>query len=167
MNIIWAIALLLSVGAAFVGGRYYEFCSAEKNDYFDKYSDYQQNLLRNAVRDNRQNGRDFLAFFRNRNIKRIAVYGLGLWNKEFLQDIDKEYFDAIYYVDRDADVLSRKKGERVYFPKELLDLDFDMVVITSVVFYKEIKKQLEDAGIQQEIWSYSELVYNVVKEEVQ
>lgn len=161
MSFLFIICIL----GSYVYGRYSEFCYSEKMKYFDKYPEYQQTMLRKAIKNNRENGRNLLAFFKNRDIRSIAVYGLGAWKNEFSQDIDEKYFDNVYYVDKNAAFFNKEKNIKVYLPEELPNLNFDICVVTSVVYYKEIRKQLKRLGIMQDVCCYSELVYNAVKEE--
>ncbi len=158
------ICLLLFI-LFFLLGRAYEFSSNNKRIYPKTWLDYQTKLLYAASNANQEEGRTLQPFFVNNDYKRIVIYAMGIYYDPFIQNINKEYFDEIYLADANNIQCSKKLGEKVYSKEELSKLSFDVIVVTSVAHFGEIAKELKELGITKEIVSYSDLVFNVSKED--
>lgn len=102
-------------------------------------------------------------YFKNNDIHDIVIYGLGSYYNNFIEKVSDFTFNHIYL--SDGNVYKQNEFlEHIYTKWELLDLEFDIIIVTSVSHYLEIKKELLKLGISKEIISYSDLVYNAIKE---
>ena len=159
------ICLLLSIIFFFLG-RAYEFSANNKRQYPVHWLEYQTKCLQDAMNANKEKGRTLQPFFTNNEHKRIVVYGIGgIYFDFFSSDIDKQYFDEIYLADSNNAEYSKKLGKKIYAKEELLELLFDVIVVTSVSHFQEINNELKELGISKEIVSYSDLVFNASKED--
>ncbi|MCI8666103.1 MAG: hypothetical protein HFG82_05495 [Dorea sp.] len=83
------------------------------------------------------------SYFKRFEIKSIAVYGIGEVYTGFKQEL-LEGIDVKYYIDK----YNPKKcmdGLRVVRPKEISEMEqVDAILITSVGFFEEIQKELQD-----------------------
>lgn len=82
-------------------------------------------------------------YFINRNIRSIAVYGVGILGRHLLRELENGSVKAAFAIDRKADALHT--GIKVYSPED----DFpeaDMIVVTAAYAFSEIQAQLTERG---------------------
>lgn len=115
-------------------------------------------------KDNHVQQRDMAVYFVNRGITRIVIYGLGRYYHEFKEDLLTNPFSDIYLADRNASYMSTDNNQRFYGMNEIKDLDFECIVVTSLAHFTEIRKELIAIGIDKPIVAYSDLVFNLTKE---
>lgn len=128
------------------------------------FESYQKRLFDSCMRENREHGVKLDGYFLRNGYKRIVVYGMGVYQQEFLNDISPDNFDAVFLADKSARTLN-KENEKVYGLEEVARQDFyDAIVVTSYNHAKEIEKELREAGVKKEIISYRTLVMNATKE---
>lgn len=144
----------------FFAGRLFEFLSNEnEREEMDRLT-YQKKML--SVWEERIYS--LSDYFKNNDIHKIAIYGLGFYYNNFMQKVTDVEFDEIYLSDGNALNKQKEFSEHIYTKQELVNLDFDIVVVTSVAHYLDIKRELSDLGVEKDIISYSDLVYNAMKE---
>lgn len=85
--------------------------------------------------------------------KKVLLWGLGRYYDSLLNiikyEILKGSMSVVAVVCRDEDRYCKKKdGFNIITRKEIGDYEFDYVVITSNVFYNEIKKEALESGIK-------------------
>lgn len=112
----------------------------------------------------KQNNISLENYFINRNQKIIAVYGLGQYYYELLQNFDRSKFDKVYLGDRSKMDKQESLSQRVYTIDELVKEPIDAVLVTSVIYYDEIQREFITKGMKCPIISYQDLVYNAKKE---
>lgn len=158
------LVFLFSV-IAFFAGRVYQFYSALRKRYFGDWLRYQKNLLSDCKKTNREEGRTLDAFFTNRGYKNIVILGIGAqYYFDFTRDINLDIFETVYLADGNRDTVQKNFEEKVYSKEELRDLEFDVIVVTSLSHFVEIDRELKKLGITKEIVAYSDLLYNAAKE---
>lgn len=150
---------------AFFVGRVYQFCSGLRKRYFQDWLQYQKTLLSDCLRTNRLEGRTLDAFFINRGYKNIVILGVGAqYYFDFIHDTNLDIFEKIYLADGNRDGVEKNFEEKVYSKEEVIDLEFDVIVVTSLSHFAEIDRELKALGIEKEIVAYSDLLYNAAKE---
>lgn len=113
----------------------------------------------------KQNNIPLENYFINRNQNRIAVYGLGQYYFEILLNFDTSKFETIYLGDRNKLDKQESVSQTVYTIDELVKEPIDAVLVTSILYYDEIRKEFtERKGMKCPIISYEDLVYNAKKE---
>lgn len=71
----------------------------------------------------------------------VAVYGMGPIGKFLVKELQKKGIKASYAIDQNAEMLYADVP--VYSPKDVLP-QTDVVIVTAVYYYKQIKDILED-----------------------
>lgn len=112
----------------------------------------------------KQNNIPLENYFINRNQNRIAVYGLGQYYFEILLNFDTSKFETIYLGDRNKLDKQESVSQTVYTIDELVKKPIDAVLVTSILYYDEIRKEFTEKGMKCPIISYEDLVYNAKKE---
>jgi len=78
---------------------------------------------------------------------RIAIFGTGSGSKKFLKSIDTEKLEIITYVDNNPQKIGQtKNGIAIVGPQDLLELEFEYIIIASE-YTTEIIQQLLFLGI--------------------
>lgn len=158
------LILLFSL-IAFLAGRIYQFFSNLRKMYLVDWLQYQKTLLADCLKTNRLEGLTLDAFFINRGYKNIVILGVGSpYYFNFMQDINLNIFENCLLADGNSDRIQRNFKEKIYSKEELADLDFDVIVVTSLSHFVEINRELKALGIEKEIVAYSDLLYNAAKE---
>ena len=68
-----------------------------------------------------------------------VVFGLGKFFKNHRTDIERYIIgDKVIFADNNADLIGLFEGKKVYNAKELIELEFDSILITSI-YESEIK----------------------------
>lgn len=107
----------------------------------------------------KQNNIPLENYFINRNQKTIAVYGLGQYYYELLQNFDISKFDKVYLGDRSKMDKQESLSQKVYTIDDLVRKSIDAVLVTSVIYYDEIQREFITKGMKCPIISYQDLVY--------
>lgn len=95
-------------------------------------------LLKNWI-NNSQNGKKISDYFLKKNIKTIAIYGMGYVGELLYAELSDSNVTVCYGIDR---AFSSYEKFRIYRPNDVLP-KVDMVIVTAVTYYKEVKQQLE------------------------
>lgn len=94
--------------------------------------------------------------------KKIALYGKGPYMLELLQQCDKYDIKFECVADRDCREAA-VQGIPLVSPEQLVQMDCDVIIITSISHFYEIKEYLEKQRVQAEIISYLDIVYNLLR----
>jgi len=88
--------------------------------------------------------RGLSAYFRNRGIKKVVIYGVAKLGQLLYQDLSKlDNIEVIGFADRTASGNRICCGLPVYLPEELEKLeDLDMIVVSAIVSYEAIEKSM-------------------------
>lgn len=139
-------SVLISVGigvAGFVTGTFVKKegkgkANESSNDKFKKFFSVLDLWMK--LRDN---GGTVVNYFQNRGYKRIAVYGIAHLASHLTAELKGSEIEVVYGIDRRADFLYAAfpiyRLEDVWEP-------VDVIVVTPVYDYKNIKKELEQKG---------------------
>lgn len=85
-------------------------------------------------------GKNFEKYFHDKDIKRVAIYGLGALGERLYEDLLHIDIEVVYGIDRIAD--SKKiEGLRIVKPNELLEA-VDRIIVTPVQDYPYIEYEL-------------------------
>lgn len=165
MILLYAFLILLCFIVVFTWGRVVEFLRIENvREQSEKYY-YQMKKFTECEANNKEHGYDFSLFFKRKGYKRIVIYALGVWGDHLLNELNIHDFEEIIYADGRASEIGEKDGKKVCSAIELLNLNYDVIVVSSLFYYEEIKVMLRKLGITKEIVGYNELVFNAMREE--
>ena len=112
-------------------------------DELDKFKEYYF-LLIQWGHDYQVSARLSNFLYRN-NYKVIAIYGASDIGELLYCQMKKEGIEVQYYIDRRSDVLTSEIA--IYSLEDELP-DVDVVVITAIHYYDEIRKALEEKNIK-------------------
>jgi len=99
------------------------------------------------------------------NRKRVIVFGLGKIYETFLKLFDASKAEIIALSDNDKEVLSRKGGTKAIAPEQIINLEFDYLVITCN-FYDAVSEQLKGYGIKEKyIVNFNNIYRNLLIED--
>ena len=100
-------------------------------------------------------------WFVKHNIGRIAIYGYGYVGRHFLHEIELAGMRVEFIVDKNEKV--RNRDISVFHTTEGLPI-VDLIVVTAVAYYQEIKDELEKKTTAK-IISLEEILYSLLKKE--
>lgn len=92
------------------------------------------------------NGRTVDRFFRDNDVKHIALYGMGLLGCRVYEHLCESDVEVMCAFDREANRFSEDNDIKILHPDEMLCLEKkpDLIVVTSSNFYYEIKEEWEE-----------------------
>jgi len=86
-----------------------------------------------------------------KNAEKIIVYGIGGFCKEFFTDEKELLGKVVAFCDTNADKQGGNYlGKEILSPKQLKNVEFDIIGIASPIYEEEIKKILSDSEIPEE-----------------
>lgn len=91
-----------------------------------------------------ERGANLLPYFKERDCRRIGIYGAGELAEVLIQElIKKNEVEIVYLMDQSAAAQREKYGFPVYLPEELHTVeDVDMIVVTAITYYDSISERL-------------------------
>ncbi len=95
-------------------------------------------------------------FFRNRNVNKVAIYGVGYLGDMLITDLENTDVQISYIIDRNAG--KKFYDYECYYPSDRLP-ETDAVVVTPIRFFDGIKTELMKYN-RFEIISLEEIVYS-------
>lgn len=117
-------------------------------------------LLLNEWLKIKQGGVDISNYFLERNIKNIAIYGMSYIGERLYDELDGTEIKIKYAIDRNVNKVYR--GLKIISPDEELS-EVDVVVVTPVFYYDEIKIVLQEK-ITGKIISIEDIIYKNMHE---
>lgn len=134
-------------------GKDRQLCNRYKSYYF----------LTNQWLRNKQQEKDVSMFFKDRQYKKIAVYGCGSIGELFYQDIKEvNDIDVVCFIDgeRIEDTYG-DKNIKILHPENIDFFNIDVIVVTPICEFDEIKKKLVQAGCTVPVLSLEEIVFGI------
>lgn len=119
----------------------------------DKFISY-FNLLERWMTCREQNY-PFTKFFYENNIKSVAIYGMGKIGKHLKYELEKAGIAISYVIDEEENVIYGK--EEHYNLRDNLPIT-DIVVVTPVYEYEEIKKRILNNNSKLKVVSIEEVI---------
>lgn len=114
-----------------------------KVDNWKKMSDKHLELFKmmNQWVNVKQEGKNLSEFFERNNYKKIAVYGMSFAGETLINELKGTEIVVKYGIDKNAD--------RIYSEVDIVSMEnileeVDVVVVTAITFYNEIKEKLEE-----------------------
>lgn len=83
-------------------------------------------------------------FFKERNIKNVGIYGMGMFGNHLVKELEKSDIEIIYGIDRKGETIH--SDFKIYRPEDNLPVA-DAVVVTVTYAFDEIKQKLGQKGI--------------------
>lgn len=80
-------------------------------------------------------------YLKERNISRVAIYGLGALGKHLLFELQEEGIDVVYGIDRRSDKLKIDISFLEWADKEALP-EVDLLIVTAITDYDAIEKEI-------------------------
>ncbi len=128
---------------------------SEKEAKIDKFKGY-YNLL-NEWLALKQRGESLTKYFKENNMKSIAIYGMGELGNRLYEELKNSDVEVRYAIDKNADN-SFSELEVIYPSDEFAMVD--AIVVTSIFAFDEIEEELTDiTGIK--IVSLEDVVYMI------
>lgn len=88
----------------------------------------------------KQKGKHVKTFFKEHGIQTVAIYGMSLLGERLFDELEESGIEVRYGIDiNPSKILSRCK---IYVPNEDLP-QVDAIIVTPVIYYNEIKRNLE------------------------
>ena len=105
----------------------------------------------------KQEGKDILKYFEEKNFKRIAIYGMSYVGERLIEELKESNIKVVYGIDREA--------KSLYMDRELVTLDDDLkevdaVVVTAITYFEEIAEKLEKK-LECPIISLEDILYEI------
>ena len=122
----------------------------------DKY--YSMFLMMNQWFELKQSGKQMEQFFRDRKIKKIAIYGMSQMGETLYRELSDTEIEVLYAIDKNVDSLYVHYCD-VLKPTDNLP-NVDAIVVTPFVYFKEIKKELK-RKTSSPIFSIEDVIYGM------
>lgn len=118
--------------------RYYEIDTHIEKKEMEKQINF--SFLLDVWMSNIENNKNVRVYFENKGYTNIAIYGMGILGKHLKRQLEDTYVNCLYYIDHDT----------IYYNDLEIKLDdiksigisLDVIVVTPIMEYKEIKKKL-------------------------
>lgn len=139
------IAIIGSLIGGVVGvatmGKFSQGVIKDKDKRTSKFKSY-YNML-NQWLCIKQEGKNLEEYFKLKNYKRIAVYGLGEMGNRLIDELNNTEIEIVYGIDKNVDdTFCNIKAYSIDEIGEIAE-SVDAVVVTAVFAYDEIKEQLK------------------------
>lgn len=128
----------VGVGSAITGKKI-----NKKVDNWKKMSDKHLDLFKMMNRwvNVKQEGKNLSEYFEKNNYKNIAIYGMNFAGETLINELKGTETVVKYGIDKNAD--------RIYSEVDIVTMEnmleeVDVVVVTAITFYNEIKEKLEE-----------------------
>lgn len=108
----------------------------EKNKY-EVYTGVLHNWLLK-----KEMGRSFSDYLKSFGVRSVAVYGVGILGKHFINELKGSDIQIKYTIDQDEDVRANADVP-VYKKEQIKKLNVDMIVITVIYDFEAIKNELK------------------------
>lgn len=91
-----------------------------------------------------ESGEDLLPYFRERDCRRIGIYGAGELAEILVWEMRRrDEIEIAYLMDQSAAANRERYGLPVYLPEEFTSVeDVDMVVVTAITYFDAISERL-------------------------
>ena len=91
-----------------------------------------------------ESGEDLLPYFRERDCRKIGIYGAGELAEILIREMRrKNEVEIVGLIDQSAAACREKFGLPVYLPEELAAIeDVDMIVVTAITYFDAISEKL-------------------------
>lgn len=92
------------------------------------------------------NGRTVEKFFRDNEIRKVALYGMGLLGCRVYEHLCRTEIELVCAFDRNADMFREDNDIEILLPEELMHMQNKpgLIVVTSSNYYYEIKEEWEE-----------------------
>ena len=105
----------------------------------------------------KQEGKNLASYFEKNGYKKIAIYGMSYVGKTLLKELKTTKIQVIYGIDKSADTMCEDID--IFSLEDNLEI-VDVVVVTAITFFDEIKEILTDK-VQCPIISLEDILYEL------
>ena len=107
---------------------------------------------------NKENGLKIQDYLVQRNIKKIAIYGMSFVGERLYDELENSDIEVVYCIDKNCNNLY--KDILVYNPDDNFEVEVDAVIVTAFTFFDEIEKKLK-AKLDVPIISVDDIIYSL------
>lgn len=164
-KVAWGVTKLVGFGGAMGGVLYLAQKALKKeSDFHNRYKSYY--TTSNQWLINKNEGKSVGDYFKENDYKTIAIYGMGTMGELFYDELKKSSdikVKVAYFIDKNAEDLYYGIDD---LPVVNLDdissqEDVDAIIVTPIYDFDKIEKDLNDAGVNAEIISLEDIVYEI------
>ncbi len=105
----------------------------------------------------KQEGKHISEYFRKYGYKRIAVYGMSYAGDTFVEELKNSDIEIVYGIDKNVNNLFSVID--IVSPEDDLET-VDVIVVTAITFYEEVKEQLSEK-LDCPIISLEDILYEI------
>lgn len=107
-----------------------------------------------------QNGRNISEYFDKNGYKNVAIYGLGTIGDRIISDLEKSDINILFAIDANSDARISKDFP-VYSVEECVGKKSDVLVVSAIFAFDDIKKKCQENHISIPIISLEDIIYNM------
>lgn len=96
---------------------------------------------------------------REKGIKRIGIYGMDYKGIRLFHELKDASIEVVYGMDRNP--AARIADIRTYHPDDYIEEQVDAIIVTAIIYFDAIKKDLEGKGYSK-IIALDELLYSLI-----
>lgn len=154
--------LLSSVAIVTEGTAIAVLLKALKNriNFAERYKAYYETLIQFI--DNKKNKIDICEYFKDEEIKKVAIYGKGSLGELFFDEIKEKPYEIVCFIDKNAKDIIYDSNTNIPVvsskEKEIIQ-QADIIVVTPVFDYDSISKDLFHQGYN-DVISLEDILYN-------
>ena len=137
------IGILMAISGGIAGALSVGKIMSDKLIHKQRISDkhFQLFMLMNQWVRVKQEGKNLASYFEQRGYTEIAIYGMHSAGETLVEELRKSNIKIKYGIDKNAEKIYADFD--VVTPEELLD-DVDVIVVTSITFFEEVKEILKN-----------------------
>lgn len=161
-KIIGSILKIITFGGAIGGVAYLGKKSTKQmTDLYERYKSYY--TVTNQWLLNKNENKDVRSYFEENKIKSVAIYGMGTMGELFYEEVKKTDVKVSYFIDKNAEELYYGLDDITVIGLEDIKKQeaVDAIVVTPFYDFDAISEDLEDLGIETEVISLEDIIYEI------
>lgn len=155
-NIIMSLIGITTVGAMMYSGKKSIDKSEDLKMRFKNYYDVTNQWLKV-----KNDGNSLEEYFTNNNYSNVAIYGLGEMGSRLYEELKDSNINIGAFIDSNAGDMYYGEEIDIIDIDQVADKAFDVIVITPIYAYDEIESKLINAGVECEIVSLEDVVFEI------
>lgn len=105
-------------------------------------------------------GLDLKSYFDRNGFQKVAIYGMAELGCRFLEELERLRIQVSYCVDQKPLGVSVRNRLRVITPNEDWEQDVDVIVVTAVFYFDELKNMIHDK-VSCPVVSLKEIIWQI------
>lgn len=107
-----------------------------------------------------QQGKNIAEYLEDNGYHKIAIYGMGSMGERIIDDLKKTKVEIAFGIDEKADARLSEECS-IYSLEDCVDKNADVIVVSAIFAYQDIKAKIESCGIQIPIISLEDVIYSM------